>query len=58
MFPSVEPNTFYIDACDGNDNSSGSSPKEAIKTLKKLNSINVKGGDQILLKKGCAFHAA
>ena len=47
---------YYIDATLGDDNNKGNSPKEAWKSLSKIQSVKLKAGDEILLKKGETFH--
>lgn len=50
------PNTvaYYLD-CQGSDTASGRGPGEAIRTLGKANSLALKPGEQLLLKRGCSF---
>lgn len=47
--------TYYLDATAGNDNNQGTSPEEAWKSLNKIQSLNLKAGDKVLLKKGEIF---
>jgi len=44
--------TYYVDAKTGNDGNSGLSPKEAWKTLRKVNLTTFKPGDSILFRSG------
>lgn len=46
---------YYFDAENGNDANPGTSPAKAFKSLSKIQSLTVKGGDSILLKSGCIF---
>jgi len=47
--------TYYVDAKNGNDSNSGTSPSSAWKSLKKLNTYQFQPGDSILLKRGETF---
>lgn len=47
--------TYYVDSVSGNDENSGKSEEEAWKTLEKVNSIPLSGGDKVLFKSGCTF---
>ncbi len=44
--------TIYVDVQSGDDNKSGTSESEAIKTLDQLAKMTITGGDEILLKGG------
>jgi hypothetical protein len=46
---------YYLDATEGNDDNQGTSPGKAWKTLDKINSISLKAGDKIYLKRGETF---
>jgi len=46
---------YYLDAENGNDFSSGKSPKSAWKSIKKLNGFRFKPGDTISFKRGSVF---
>ncbi|HHW00552.1 MAG TPA: hypothetical protein GXX36_13465 [Clostridiaceae bacterium] len=48
--------TYYVDAVNGNDNNSGTSPNAAWKTLTKVNSTTFQPGDRILFKAGCTWN--
>jgi hypothetical protein len=47
--------TYYIDANAGNDNNSGKSPEDALPSLKRIDSIKLLPGTQILLKSGTKY---
>jgi hypothetical protein len=47
--------TYYVSSSAGNDGYSGLSKTDAWKTLKKVNTLNYKNGDSILLKGGDLF---
>lgn len=47
--------TYYLDAANGSDENTGTSPEKAWKSLEKTKELNLKTGDRILLKKGCTF---
>jgi len=44
--------TYYVDAQNGDDESSGLSPEEAWKTLRQVNITTFKSGDSILFRSG------
>jgi len=44
--------TYYVDATNGNDNTSGTSPSAAWKTIAKVNNSYFNPGDFILFKRG------
>lgn len=44
--------TYYVDATNGNDENSGTSPNSAWKTLSKVNNYDFSPGDSILFKRG------
>ena len=46
--------TYYVDANNGNDANSGTSPEQAWKSLTKVTATTFQPGDEILLKSGCA----
>jgi hypothetical protein len=46
---------YYFDAENGNDANTGTTPEQAFKSLKKIEELQVKAGDSILLKSGCVF---
>lgn len=48
--------TYYFDATNGNDTSSGLAPDKAFKSLFKIKTLNLKPGDVILLNAGGIFH--
>ena len=43
---------YYVDATEGSDSNSGTSPETAFKTIEKVNSIEFQPGDQILFQCG------
>jgi hypothetical protein len=47
--------SYYIDATNGNDNNSGTSPDSAWQTLNKINRVPIYAGGKILLKRGENF---
>ncbi len=47
--------TYYLDATNGNDFNSGTSPEKAWKNIKKLISFKFKPGDKIAFKRGEVF---
>lgn len=47
--------SYYFDAENGNDTNHGKSPEQAFKSLHKIQSLQIKGGDSILLKSGSVF---
>ena len=47
--------TYYVDAKDGNDTNSGTSPSSAWKSLEKINTFQFEPGDSILLKRGATW---
>lgn len=51
----LSPQTYYFDAIAGNDNNDGLSPELPFETLDKLNDIQIKSGDRILLANGSTF---
>jgi hypothetical protein len=46
--------TYYVDR-NGNDLNKGTSPNSAFKNIDRLNTIEFKPGDRILLKSGCVW---
>ncbi len=44
--------TIYVDLANGNDSNRGTTPSSAIRTIDALAKLNLKPGDQILLKGG------
>ena len=62
VFPATHVNAetrkFFIDALKGNDQNSGSSPEKAFQSIGHLNSISLKGGDQLLFKGGQQFNGS
>ena len=46
---------FYLDAVNGNDENSGITPDEALKSLEVANQILFGAGDKLLLKCGCEW---
>ena len=51
----LSPQTYYFDAIAGNDNNDGLSPELPFESLDKLNDIQLKSGDRILLANGSTF---
>lgn len=52
----VQAKSYYLDSTNGNDQSTGTSPQSAWKSLEKIRTLTLKPGDKILLKKGEVFH--
>lgn len=53
MFASVRKSvSYYVDSANGNDRNNGKSESSPFKSLKKISSLKLKGGDRVLLKKG------
>lgn len=50
--------TYYIDAEGGSDMANGKTPQTAWKTLRKLESVFLQQGDQILFKRGNIFRGS
>lgn len=50
--------TFYVDAKEGSDNNSGTSPDDAFKSLFKVTSKYYQPGDKILFKSGQTFNGS
>lgn len=50
-----QPNTYYLDATNGNDSNSGLSPETAWKSLNKVRNMQLQPGEKILLKRGEKF---
>ncbi len=48
----IDPQAFYIDVVNGNDNDNGKTPQTAWKSIKKLNSIAINAGNKILFRAG------
>ena len=46
---------YYVSSENGNDANSGTSERQAFKTLDKINRLTLKSGDQVLLEKGSVF---
>ena len=47
--------TYYVSSLDGNDNNNGLSEKDAFYSLQKINDIELKPGDKVLLEAGSVF---
>lgn len=48
--------TYYVDATGGNDGNSGTSADQAFKTIARVNAVELKPGDTVLLKSGEVWH--
>lgn len=48
----LQAETYYVDATDGNDSNSGTSPSEAWQSISKINNTSFQPGDQILFQRG------
>ena len=55
LVPSPGDTTYYVDLSGGSDGLEGTSPESAWQSLEKLNGIEFRPGDVILLKAGCTF---
>jgi len=55
LVPSPGDTTYYVDSCGGSDDHEGTSAQSAWKSPAKLNGIEFKPGDKILLKADCRF---
>lgn len=53
---STPPQTYYLDATNGNDTNSGLSADNAWKTLERIKKTSLQKGDKILLKRGEVFN--
>ena len=47
--------TFYVDCAAANDNSAGTSPSTAWKSVAKANMADLTSGDSLLFKRGCTW---
>lgn len=47
---------YYIDAVNGDDSNSGTSPDEAWQTFKNVSNLRLKEGGKLLLKAGCVWN--
>ena len=47
--------TYYIDSVLGNDENDGQSRQSAFKTVDRINSLVLSGGDRVLFKSGCNY---
>ena len=52
---SYAQNTYYLSSSLGNDNNSGMEEELPLKTIEKLNSLNLSAGDKILFNRGDTF---
>ena len=52
---SATTTNYYFDAANGDDFNIGTNPSKPFKSLAKLNELEIKAGDSILLKSGCIF---
>lgn len=48
------PTTYYL-APDGNDSAAGTSPSAPLRSLGKVEQLNLQPGDRVLLKRGASF---
>lgn len=48
-------NVYYVDADNGSDSNNGLSESNALKSIDKVNMLDLKAGDAVLLKKGCVW---
>jgi len=54
----AETKKFYIDALRGNDQNSGSTPDKAFQSIRHMNSISLRGSEQLLFKGGQQFNGS
>ena len=52
----VSGETFYIDAAQGDDSNSGTSPDQAWRTFQNVESLRLTAGGKLLLKAGCVWN--
>lgn len=52
---SAEGTSYYVDAVNGDDAASGTSPETAWRTLEKASAVTYSAGDKILLRRGQVF---
>jgi hypothetical protein len=55
---SAQTRKFFVDAISGNDQNDGSSPEKAFKSISRLNSLRLLGGEQLLFKGGQQFNGS
>lgn len=55
-YSALKAESYYFDSSIGKDSNHGLSPEFPFKTLKKLNQLIFKPGDQILLRSGSVFY--
>lgn len=48
--------TFYVDACQGNDENTGTDPQHAWKTFANVAKLRLGPGGKLLLKRGCIWN--
>ncbi len=48
----VDPQAYYIDAQNGNDNNDGKTPQTAWRSIDKVNNTTINAGNKILFRKG------
>jgi hypothetical protein len=53
--PDETKTMYYVDARDGKDTNSGTSPNEALASLEKVNSLSLKAGSHVLFKSGTSY---
>jgi polysaccharidase protein len=49
------PTTYYVDSVNGSDGNSGLSVDSALRSLNRIESVNLLPGDQVLFARGSAF---
>ena len=47
--------TYYVSSENGNDSFAGDSPQQPLRSLGKVNELNIQPGDQVLLERGSVF---
>ncbi|MDR2755535.1 MAG: right-handed parallel beta-helix repeat-containing protein [Planctomycetaceae bacterium] len=52
LLPSRQSVRFYLDSANGKDTATGQSPEQAWKTIQRLNSESLIGGDTVLFQRG------
>ena len=54
----IAPTVYYLNSETGDDGNMGTSTENPFKTISRINSINLKPGDQVLLAAGQVFHGS
>lgn len=54
----VRADVYYVDSQGGSDANAGTAPAEAFATLNHVAKLQLKGGDEVLFRRGCTFRGA